>query len=113
MLATLLPGLGRSLGMRLAGAGDALLVALAHGGAQLHHREDAERHEEAAAFAACAYAKFTGRLGVCLATSGPGGIHLLNGIYDAKLDNQPVLAINRKLGYRPEVGLLKLVKEPA
>jgi pyruvate dehydrogenase (quinone) len=51
------------------------------------------RHEETAAFAACAYAKFTGRLGVCLATSGPGGIHLLNGIYDAKLDNQPVLAI--------------------
>lgn len=51
------------------------------------------RHEEVAAFAACAYAKFTGRLGVCLATSGPGGIHLLNGIYDAKLDNQPVLAI--------------------
>jgi pyruvate dehydrogenase (quinone)/pyruvate oxidase len=51
------------------------------------------RHEEATAFAACAYAKFTGRLGVCLATSGPGGIHLLNGIYDAKLDNQPVLAI--------------------
>ena len=51
------------------------------------------RHEEAAAFAACAYAKFTGTLGVCLATSGPGGIHLLNGIYDAKLDNQPVLAI--------------------
>ncbi len=48
------------------------------------------RHEEAAAFAACAYAKFTGRLGVCLATSGPGGIHLLNGIYDAKLDGQPV-----------------------
>jgi len=51
------------------------------------------RHEEAAAFAACGYAKFTGKLGVCLATSGPGGIHLLNGIYDAKLDNQPVLAI--------------------
>jgi len=51
------------------------------------------RHEEAGAFAACAYAKFTGKLGVCLATSGPGGIHLLNGIYDAKLDNQPVLAI--------------------
>jgi pyruvate dehydrogenase (quinone)/pyruvate oxidase len=51
------------------------------------------RHEEVAAFAACAYAKFTGRLGVCLATSGPGGIHLLNGIYDAKLDGQPVLAI--------------------
>src|SRR5437773_8811110 len=51
------------------------------------------RHEEAAAFMACGYAKFTGRLGVCLATSGPGGIHLLNGLYDAKLDGQPVLAI--------------------
>jgi len=51
------------------------------------------RHEEAAAFMACAYAKYTGRLGVCLATSGPGGIHLLNGLYDAKLDGQPVLAI--------------------
>src|SRR5437764_395208 len=51
------------------------------------------RHEEAAAFAACAYAKFTGRLGVCVATSGPGGIHLLNGLYDAKLDGVPVLAI--------------------
>ena len=51
------------------------------------------RHEEAAAFAACAYAKFTGRLGVCIATSGPGGIHLLNGLYDAKMDRAPVLAI--------------------
>jgi pyruvate dehydrogenase (quinone) len=51
------------------------------------------RHEEAAAFAACSYAKFTGRLGVCVATSGPGGIHLLNGLYDAKLDGVPVLAI--------------------
>jgi len=51
------------------------------------------RHEEAAAFAACGYAKFTGRLGVCMATSGPGGIHLLNGLYDAKCDGQPVLAI--------------------
>jgi pyruvate dehydrogenase (quinone)/pyruvate oxidase len=51
------------------------------------------RHEEAGAFAACAYAKWTGKLGVCLATSGPGGVHLLNGIYDAKLDGQPVLAI--------------------
>ena len=51
------------------------------------------RHEESAAFMACAYAKFTGRLGVCLATSGPGGIHLLNGLYDAKLDSQPVLAL--------------------
>jgi pyruvate dehydrogenase (quinone) len=51
------------------------------------------RHEEAAAFCACGYAKWTGKLGVCLATSGPGGIHLLNGLYDAKLDGQPVLAI--------------------
>jgi pyruvate dehydrogenase (quinone) len=51
------------------------------------------RHEEAAAFAACGYAKYTGRLGVCLATSGPGGVHLLNGLYDAKCDGQPVLAI--------------------
>jgi pyruvate dehydrogenase (quinone) len=51
------------------------------------------RHEEAAAFMACAYAKHTGRLGCCLATSGPGGVHLLNGLYDAKLDGQPVLAI--------------------
>jgi pyruvate dehydrogenase (quinone) len=51
------------------------------------------RHEEAAAFMACGYAKWTGKLGVCIATSGPGGIHLLNGLYDAKLDGQPVLAI--------------------
>jgi pyruvate dehydrogenase (quinone) len=51
------------------------------------------RHEESAAFMACAYAKFTGRLGVCIATSGPGGIHLLNGLYDAKMDGAPVLAI--------------------
>jgi pyruvate dehydrogenase (quinone) len=51
------------------------------------------RHEESAAFMACGYAKFTGRLGVCLATSGPGGIHMLNGLYDAKMDGQPVLAL--------------------
>ena len=51
------------------------------------------RHEEAAAFMACGFAKFTGRIGCCLATSGPGGIHLLNGLYDAKLDGQPVVAI--------------------
>ncbi|HEY7217228.1 MAG TPA: thiamine pyrophosphate-dependent enzyme [Candidatus Binatia bacterium] len=51
------------------------------------------RHEESAAFMASAYAKYTGKLGVCLATSGPGGIHLLNGLYDAKMDGQPVLAI--------------------
>lgn len=51
------------------------------------------RHEESAALMACGYAKFTGKLGVCIATSGPGGIHLLNGLYDAKLAGQPVLAI--------------------
>src|SRR4030095_14809698 len=51
------------------------------------------RHEESAAFMASGYAKYTGKVGVCLATSGPGGIHLLNGLYDAKLDGQPVLAI--------------------
>src|ERR1700730_10958769 len=51
------------------------------------------RHEESAAFMACAHAKYTGKLGCCLATSGPGGIHLLNGLYDAKLDGAPVLAL--------------------
>src|ERR1700746_985479 len=51
------------------------------------------RHEESADFMACAYAKYTGKLGCCLATSGPGGIHLLNGLYDAKLDGQPGLAL--------------------
>src|SRR5436305_7562137 len=61
------------------------------------------RHEEAAAFMACAYAKFTGRLGVCVATSGPGGIHLLNGLYDAALDGQPVLAITG-MAYHDLVG---------
>src|ERR1700716_962907 len=51
------------------------------------------RHEEAAALGACGYAKVTGRLGVCLATTGPGAVHLLNGLYDAKMDGAPVLAI--------------------
>ena len=63
------------------------------------------RHEEAAAFMACAYAKYTGKLGVCLATSGPGGIHLLNGLYDAKLDGQPVLAITG-MQYHDLIGTL-------
>lgn len=63
------------------------------------------RHEESAAFMACAYAKYTGRLGVCLATSGPGGIHLLNGLYDAKLDGQPVLALTG-MGYHDLIGTL-------
>src|SRR3954452_17424875 len=51
------------------------------------------RHEEMAAFMAWAHAKFTGEIGVCMATSGPGAVHLINGLYDAKLDHQPVLAI--------------------
>src|SRR5919205_765548 len=78
------------------------------------------RHEEMAAFMACAHAKFTGELGVCLATSGPGAIHLLNGLYDAKLDHQPVLAIVGQqampaLGgsYQQEVDLTTLFKDVA
>ena len=63
------------------------------------------RHEEAAALMACAYAKYTGKLGVCLATSGPGGIHLLNGLYDAKLDGQPVLAVTG-MHYHDLIGTL-------
>ena len=73
------------------------------------------RHEEMAAFMACAHAKFSGDIGVCLATSGPGAIHLLNGLYDAKLDHQPVLAIvgqqaRAALGghYQQEVNLARL-----
>jgi pyruvate dehydrogenase (quinone) len=77
-------------------------------------------HEEAAAFMACGYAKSTGRLGVCLATSGPGGIHLLNGLYDAKLDHVPVLALTGMqetqllgTGYQQEVHLEKLYQDVA
>jgi pyruvate dehydrogenase (quinone)/pyruvate oxidase len=91
----------------------------------LREREDKVRfvqvrHEEAAAFMACGYAKFTGQLGVCLATSGPGAIHLLNGLYDAKLDGAPVLAITGQtyhdlIGtrYQQEVDLLSLFKDVA
>jgi len=78
------------------------------------------RHEELAAFMACGHAKFTGRVGVCLATSGPGAIHLLNGLYDAKLDHQPVVAIvgqqaRASLGgdYQQEVDLVSLCKDVA
>jgi pyruvate dehydrogenase (quinone) len=60
------------------------------------------RHEEIASFAACAHAKFTGEVGVCMATSGPGAIHLLNGLYDAKLDHQPVVAI---VGQQPRMAM--------
>src|ERR671924_1385270 len=89
-----------------------------------HDVEDIEftqvRHEEIASFAACAHAKFTGEVGVCMATSGPGAIHLLNGLYDAKLDHQPVVAIvgqqaRAALGgdYQQEVDLVTLFKDVA
>src|SRR5712671_2811603 len=78
------------------------------------------RHEESAAFMACGYAKYTGQLGACLATSGPGAIHLLNGLYDAKMDGAPVLAITGQtyhdlIGtrYQQEVDLLSLFKDVA
>ena len=76
------------------------------------------RHEETSAFMACGHAKFTGKVGVCLATSGPGAIHLLNGLYDAKLDRQPVLALvgqqkRMSLGsdYQQEVDLATLFQD--
>jgi pyruvate dehydrogenase (quinone) len=78
------------------------------------------RHEEAAAFMACAHAKFTGEVGVCMATSGPGAIHLLNGLYDAQMDHQPVVAIvgqsaRTAIGadYQQEVDLASLFKDVA
>jgi pyruvate dehydrogenase (quinone) len=78
------------------------------------------RHEEMAAFMACGHAKWTGEVGVCMATSGPGAIHLLNGLYDAKLDHQPVVAIvgqqaQAALGgnYQQEVDLQSLFKDVA
>src|SRR5436305_13056186 len=78
------------------------------------------RHEEIASFAATAHAKFTGDVGVCMATSGPGAVHLLNGLYDAKLDHQPVVAIvgqqkRMPLGsnYQQEVDLGVLFKDVA
>ena len=78
------------------------------------------RHEEIASFAACAHAKFTGEVGVCMATSGPGAIHLMNGLYDAKLDHQPVVAIvgqqaRMALGshFQQEVDLTTLFKDVA
>src|SRR5436190_17483951 len=78
------------------------------------------RHEEMAAFMACGHAKFSGEVGVCMATSGPGAIHLLNGLYDAKLDHAPVVAIvgqqkRMSLGahYQQEVDLQVLYKDVA
>jgi pyruvate dehydrogenase (quinone)/pyruvate oxidase len=76
------------------------------------------RHEESAAFMACAYAKYTGKLGACVATSGPGAIHLLNGLYDAKADNTPVIAITgttysdlMNSSYQQDVNLLQLFSD--
>src|SRR5207253_5785250 len=78
------------------------------------------RHEEMSAFMACAHAKYTGEVGVCLATSGPGAIHLLNGLYDARMDHQPVVAIigqsaTTAIGsdYQQEVDLPSLFKDVA
>lgn len=78
------------------------------------------RHEEMAAFMACAHAKFTGQVGVCMATSGPGAVHLLNGLYDAKMDGQPVVAFvgqqaRMALGgdYQQEIDLMSLFKDVA
>src|SRR5437868_14543215 len=93
-------------------------------GALERHKDELEfvqvRHEEMAAFMACGHAKWTGEVGVCLATSGPGAIHLLHGPYDAKLDHQPVVAIvgqqsRSALGghYQQEVDLLTLFKDVA
>ena len=77
-------------------------------------------HEEVSAFMACAHAKYTGEVGVCMATSGPGAIHLLNGLYDAKLDGQPMVAIvgqqaRYSLGgsFQQEVDLVSLFKDVA
>jgi pyruvate dehydrogenase (quinone) len=78
------------------------------------------RHEESAAFMACAYSKYTGKLGACIATSGPGAIHLLNGLYDAKLDNTSVIAITGRTysdligsGYQQDVNQLQLFSDVA
>src|SRR5437867_5639445 len=93
-------------------------------GALERHKDKLEfvqvRHEEMAAFMACAHAKWTGEVGVCMATSGPGAIHLLNGLYDAKLDHQPVVAIVGQQAqtalrgsYQQEVDLVSLFKDVA
>jgi pyruvate dehydrogenase (quinone) len=93
-------------------------------GALEGHKEHLEfiqtRHEELAAYAACAHAKFTDQLGVCMATSGPGAVHLLNGLYDAKMDHQPVLAIVGQTArfamgaaFQQEIDLQSLYKDVA
>jgi len=99
-------------------AGDGINgILAAWGRADNHPRFIQARHEEMCAFQAVGYAKFSGRVGVCMATSGPGAIHLLNGLYDAKLDHVPVVAIvgqtNRSAmggSYQQEVDLANLFK---
>nr|MBA3650788.1 thiamine pyrophosphate-requiring protein [Chthoniobacterales bacterium] len=95
-----------------------IIGAIARAGEAINYIQ--VRHEEMAAFMACAHAKFTGEVGICLATSGPGAIHLLNGLYDAKLDHQPVVAIvgqqaQAAMGgdYQQEVDLVSLFKDVA
>jgi pyruvate dehydrogenase (quinone) len=95
-------------------------ILAAWGGADNHPKFVQARHEEMAAFEAVGYAKFSGQVGVCMATSGPGAIHLLNGLYDAKLDHVPVVAIvgqtsRSAMGgsYQQEVDLLSLFKDVA
>ena len=101
-------------------AGDGINGLLAAWGRADGPRFVQARHEEMAAFEAVGYSKFTGRVGVCVATSGPGAVHLLNGLYDAKLDHVPVVAIvgqtNRSAmggAYQQEVDLLSLYKDVA
>src|SRR5690606_21889613 len=95
-----------------------LMGALRREGAKVRFTQ--ARHDELSAFMACVHAKFTGEVGVCLATSGPGASHLLNGLYDAALDRQPVLAIvgQQKMlslgsDYQQEVDLISLFKDVA
>jgi pyruvate dehydrogenase (quinone) len=97
-----------------------ILGAFSRAGAEEQAKFVQVRHEEMAAFMACAHAKFTGEAGVCMATSGPGAVHLLNGLYDAKLDHQPVVAIvgqqaRAGLGgnYQQEIDLQSLFKDVA
>src|ERR1700712_5650612 len=110
-------GLSRVYGYPGDGVG-ALDVALEHAKDKMHYVQ--VRHEEMAAFMASAHAKFTGQVGLCYATSGPGAIHLLNGLYDAKMDHVPVVAIvgrqaRTAIGahYQQEVDLQSLFKDVA
>src|SRR6201996_7242570 len=109
------------VGQVFAYPGDGINGLLAAWGRADNHPQFVQaRHEEMAAFEAVGYAKFSGRVGVCVATSGPGAIHLLNGLYDAKLDHVPVVAIvgqtNRSAmggSYQQEVDLISLYKDVA